>query len=355
MGMITLSFLLLPWITAAQIPSESRETEATILSIEQDRLIDGKRQVIFEARTEDGERVRVDTTEGYTDGVRYRLAPGTRVVLQIVKAEDGTATVFLVDVVRTRTLLLIALLFILCTILVGWVRGALSLLGLGVTLGILFGGVFPAILTGAPPLPITIGGAVAILAVNMHLSHGWNRRTLVAFAATVAGLLLAFLSAEAFVWLANLSGIASDDAALLFFQAEHAKDATGILLSAIILGAVGVLDDIAITQGEAVSELHHANAKLSVRELFTRAMRIGRHHIASTVNTLVLAYVGASMPLFLLFLSNADLTAWQFINTEGVAEEIVRTLAGTTALILTVPIATFLAAVNIHRATKNAS
>ncbi len=338
--------------TNAQTVSESRQVEAVILSIEQDRLLDGKRQVIFEARTDDGERVRVDTSERYTEGPGYRLRPGTRVVLQFSTSEDGTSSVFLTDVVRTRALFFILVLFVLCTVLVGWIRGALSVVGLALTVAILFLGVFPAILAGLPALPVTLLGGMVILAVNMHLSHGFNRRTFVAFGSTVAGLLLSLLAAEVFVWLANLSGVASDEAALLFFQAKHPIHPTGILLSAIILGAAGVLDDIAITQGETVAELHHVNQKLSVRELFTRAMRVGRHHIASTVNTLVLAYVGASMPLFLLFLNNVNLTIWQFINTEGIAEEIVRTLAGTTALILTVPIATWFAALAIHRTPK---
>ncbi len=111
-------------------------------------------------------------------------------------------------------------------------------------------------------------------------------------------------------------------------------------MAAILLGAAGVLDDVTVTQSETVQELLHANPKLSRRDLFMRAMRLGRHHIASTINTLLLAYAGAAMPLFLLSMSTQGMTAQQFLNTEQVAEEIARTLAGTVALILAVPIAT---------------
>ena len=353
-GLILLILFLLPWnsLQAQTSDEESREVEAVIISIERDQILDGERQVEFEARTEEGKRVHVDTSEGYIQGVHYRLKPGTRVILQLVPSSTGETTAFLVDVVRRPAMIWIVIMFALCTVLIGWVRGGLSLIGLGITLAALFGGIFPAILAGAPAVPVTILGSIFILAINMHLSHGFNHRTLVAFASTVAGLFLAFVTAEGFTWLSNLSGLASEESTLLYWLTDGPRDPVGILLAAMILGAVGVLDDIAITQSETVAELHDVNPRLSTRELFTRAMRVGRHHIASTVNTLVLAYVGVSMPLFLLFLGTPGVSTGHFLNTEGIAEEIVRTLSGTTALILTVPIATWFAALAIHRKPK---
>lgn len=117
----------------------------------------------------------------------------------------------------------------------------------------------------------------------------------------------------------------------------------GLLLAGIILGAVGVLDDIAITQTETVAELHEANPKLSSSELFKRGMQVGRHHIASVVNTLVLTYAGVALPIFLLFALREDMGFMRLLNEEMIAEELVRTLAGTAALILLVPISTWFA------------
>ncbi len=322
----------------------SRSVEARVITVERDWTVDEKRQMIFRAVDETGAEYRVDTTEGYVEGLRYDVKRGTRVILEVNEGPEGDVEAFLADVVRTRGLLGVFLIFCALVVAVGYWRGLFALAGLGLTLGILFAFVFPRILAGGNPLLTTAVGGVIILAVNMHLSHGFSRRTFVAFLSTFGGLLVALLASVVFVKFAFLSGLASEEANFLFWRFGSTAYPQGILLAAMLLGAIGVLDDIAVTQTETVAELKHANPALTSRDLYTRAMRVGRHHIASTVNTLVLAYVGVSMPLFLLFLSMPDITVSQFLNTEQVAEEIVRTLAGTSALILTVPLATWLAA-----------
>lgn len=342
--------LLLPFSAFAQVdagdipPAGSSENiQAVVTEIEKDWLVGGKRQMIFSAKTVEGDVFRIDTTQGYVEGLRYDLKKGTRVLLEVNRSSDGT-TAYLADVVRTGGLLIIFLLFCALTVAIGYWRGLFALVGLGVTLGVLFGFVFPRILAGDNPLLITVAGGVAILAANMHLSHGFSKRTFVAFLSTLGGLIVALIASSAFVKLAHLSGLASEEANFLFWRFGSSAYPQGILLAAIVLGALGVLDDIAVTQTETVAELKHADPKLTPKDLYTRAMRVGRHHIASTVNTLILAYVGASMPLFLLFLSTPGLTLGQFLNTEQVAEEVVRTLAGTAALMLTVPLSTWFAA-----------
>jgi uncharacterized membrane protein len=331
-------------------PAQSNEVEAVVESIVSTSEEDGLRQMEFKARDENGQLHTVDTSSSYTEGLRYDIEEGDTVILQLLPGQNGEQVAYLSDVKRFDNLLWIFGFFALLTIAVGFWRGLSSLAGLLVTIGILFGFVFPQILAGGDPVVITVLASLVILAVNMHLSHGFSMHTLIAYGSTVAGLLLAVVFSHAFVDFANLSGLASEEATFLFWRAEAGIDPTGILLASIILGAVGVLDDIAITQSETVQELRHANPQLPKHEIFRRAMRVGRHHIASTVNTLVLAYAGAAMPLFLLFLETSGVSIQSFVNTELVSEEIIRTLAGTSALVLVVPISTWLSA---HLNDKN--
>lgn len=324
---------------------QSEEVTGRITEIISTSEIDGVKQALFKVTSNSGEEFTVNTSESYTEGLRYKISVGDVVYLQVLRSNDTgeVMAAYLADVRRTNTIAWLIVLFCALVIAVGWMRGVSSLFGLFVTLAILFLFVFPQILHGADAVLVTVIGSIVILGVNMHLSHGFNRGTILAFASTVVGLLLSLIFAKLFVHMADLSGLASEESALLYYTKPDIIFPSGILLSGIILGAVGVLDDIAITQSETVAELIKANDSLDRKELFIRAMRVGRHHIASTVNTLVLAYVGVAMPLLLLFIVTPEITTMRFLNQEPVAEEIVRTLAGTMALILTVPVSTLFA------------
>jgi len=320
----------------------SEEVRARITEISFDEIVDDNRQMVFTAEA-DGMKYIVDTRVSLLEGLRHNLHVGDEVYLQVIQKDGSVTSVFLIDVVRTTNLFWLAVLFSLVIIVIGRWRGVASLAGLVITFVVLFALIVPSILAGKDPVFITIIGSLIILAVNMHLSHGFNKGTLYAFGSTVIGLALVWVFSNAFVAFAKLTGLASEEAILLQFHSETVSAPAGILLAAIILGAVGVLDDIAITQSETVAELREANPNLHQKELFTAAMRIGRHHIASTVNTLVLAYAGVALPLLLLFVHTQGVDVFRFLNEELVAEEIIRTLAGTLALVLTVPISTWLA------------
>ncbi|MFH1712515.1 MAG: YibE/F family protein [Patescibacteria group bacterium] len=328
--------------SAAPDNVETVEIKAKVTNVLSDNFIEGQQQVIFTA-VADGQTYTVDTAQSLLEGSRYNIQAGKKVYLQMIKIDGEVSDIFLVDVVRVGSIFWIVLLFFLVVIAIGLWRGVASLVGLILTMLIIFGFILPLVIKGHDPVLLTIIGSIVILAINMHVAHGFNRQSLLAYSSTVVGLFLVWIFAEVFVRLANLSGIASEDTAILFFQNPQLDWPVGILLAGIILGAVGVLDDIAITQGEVVLELKKANPKLTRKELFIRSMRVGRHHIASTVNTLVLAYVGVAMPLLLLFMTTHGVTTMRFINEELVSEEIIRTLAGTIALVLTVPIATLFA------------
>lgn len=359
-GLVIAIFLLFSPVSALaeelgdEPPAVNIEVRAQIVEIIDEEYQDGVRGFEFYAEDEHGIRHHVDTLNSFTEGMQYELEVGDKVILSLISDGYGNQTAYLADVVRTQALVWIALLFAVVTVAVGLRRGVLALIGFVITIGVLFGFLFPRILAGVDPVTTTALAAIALLAINLTLSHGFTRNTAVAFVGTSFGVVLAWVLSAAFVALAKLSGLSSEEATFLYWQFGGLTSPAGLLLAGIILGAVGVLDDIAITQCETVAELKSANSSFTQRELFVRAMRVGRHHIASTVNTLVLAYVGASLPLFLIFLADHSVSLSRFFNTEAVAEEVVRTLAGTTALVLTVPLTTFLASMAWSRANKKA-
>jgi len=353
----TIISLILPGTVLAQNSDESnsqtRDVRAEVIKIIEEKEVDGDKQIIFEAKdVENGEIYYIDTADSLLEGLRYRIKKGTGVYLQIVPTMDGGEEAHLLDIDRTKALIWMFIAFAILAIVVGLWRGFFAIIGLTLTIIILVLWVLPQILGGADPVITTVLAAIVILAINMHLSHGFSKSTLLAFSSTVIGLLLAVIFAKVFVYFGNLSGLATEEAAFVYWNGSGNIAPQGVLLAGIIIGASGVLDDIAITQNEAIHEIRDANDQLSKKELFVRAMRLGRHHIASTVNTLVLAYVGVALPVMLLFLAST-VGFNQFINTEMIAEEIVRTLAGTAALILTVPIATWLATYSHKPAHKH--
>ncbi|MDA1038204.1 MAG: YibE/F family protein [bacterium] len=331
------------FVPARVFAQSSDEVRAVITQVVEQSDEGGLRYALFEAVDSDGVLYRIDTREGYLEELRYNLNEGQKILLQVIDEADGSTTVFFMDVVRTNALIWITLFFALVAVIVGRLRGVFALVGLAVTLLVLFALILPRILSGADPVVTTVLGSLVILAVNMHLSHGLSRRTFMAFLSTVVGLILVVVFAKLFVGFAHLSGLASEEAALLYLKSTNLSIPSGLLLAGIILGAVGVLYYIAITQSETVSELIEADSRLSAKELYKRAMRVGRHHIASVVNTLVLAYAGVALPLFLLFLATGSIETWRFLNEEVVAEEIIRTIAGTVGLIFLVPISTWFA------------
>ena len=343
--LVMLCLLLLPQsVVFAQVGP--RQVEAVITEIRQTEVFEnGSRRFEFEAASKEGEIFHVDTRSSLseTGALWFKLDVGDRVQLRVVTIGDKSE-VYFEDLVRTHALWAIVIFFVLLTIGVGLLRGLLAIVGFVFTTAVLFGFLFPQILAGRNPMFMTAIASIVILAMNIHLAHGLHKRTFFAFLGTSLGVVLTAVFAYIFAYGASLSGLGSEEVNLLLWDVPTIVNPIAIFLCAILLGAVGVLDDIAVTQSEIVSELQSVNPDLSRRELFTRAMRVGRHHIASTVNTLILVYVGASMPMFLLAMHYSVGTD-VFLNAENVAEEIVRIIAGTSALVLTVPIATAFATI----------
>jgi uncharacterized membrane protein len=248
----------------------------------------------------------------------------------------------LVDFQRGTPMLVLALMFVLAVLAFARLRGALSLLGLGISLALVLVFVVPAILDGEPPLAVAVVGSLAVALVTIPLAHGRGPKSLAAVLGTAASLLLTALLASAFTEAAHLTGFSSEEAT--FLQVSGAGlSLEGLLLAGMVIGALGVLDDVTVSQASTVLALRGAAPELGFRDLFGRALRVGRDHVSATVNTLVLAYVGASLPVLLIF-SSADIGLGEALNLEVVAKEVVATLVGSIGLIAAVPVTTALAA-----------
>ncbi|MEO3972819.1 YibE/F family protein [Streptomyces sp. CAU 1734] len=247
-----------------------------------------------------------------------------------------------IDVDRTIPMALLAGIFALAVVLVGRMRGVMALIALAVSFGVLTFFILPAILAGSNPLIVAVVGASAIMLIALYMCHGLTARTSVAVLGTLISLLLIGVLGSLFIGWAHLTGNTDDNTGLIHGLYPQI-DMSGLLLAGVIIGSLGVLDDVTVTQTSAVWELHQADPAMGPRGLYRAGIRIGRDHIASVVNTLVLAYAGAALPLLLLF-SIAQSSVGTVANSELVAEEIVRTLVGSIGLVASVPVTTVLAA-----------
>jgi uncharacterized membrane protein len=241
---------------------------------------------------------------------------------------------------RRWPLAVLALLFALLVVAQGRLRGLAALVGLIAGLGVIVVFVLPALVEGLPPVPVAIVAASTVAFLALYLAHGVNPLTTVALVGTLASLALVGLLSWTFTSLALLSGIDEDVQNIRVFGGH--LNFQGLLLAGMLLGALGALDDMTVTQASAVAELKAANPAAGFRDLYRAGSRIGRDHIASTVNTLALAYAGASLPLLLLFVQSGRAFG-SVVNSEVVATEIVRTLVGSIGLVASVPLTTVLA------------
>jgi uncharacterized membrane protein len=246
------------------------------------------------------------------------------------------------DFQRGTSMLWLVALFAAAVLLLGRWRGLASLVALGFSFLVLVVYLFPAILTGASPVITGVLAASVIMFGVLYLTHGFSAQTSSAVLGTVLSLGLIGVLGTAFSAATQLTGLNDDTAKLIGFLG-HGIDARGLLLAGMVIGALGVLDDVTVTQTSAVWELRRANPELGVRALYTAALRIGRDHISSAVNTLVLAYTGAALPILLIF-SLSGQGFGTMVTTQDIAQEVVRTLVGSIGLVAAVPITTAIAA-----------
>ena len=245
------------------------------------------------------------------------------------------------DFEREGPLIWLAIAFGLIVILFGRLRGAMSLLGLGASLVVVFAFVVPAMLSGTSPVLVAAVGASAVMLLTISLAHGLGAKSMAAILGTTVSLALTIGLALLFSELAYLTGFGSEESSLVLVG-NSSVSLRGLVIAGIVIGALGVLDDVTVSQSSTVMALRRSNPAYRFGELFREALDVGHDHVAATVNTLVLAYVGASLPILLIF-SISGVAVSDALNTEAVAEQIVGMLVGSIGLIAAVPITTALA------------
>lgn len=272
--------------------------------------------------------------------------PGDRVFVQRAFDVDGQEVFYIHDYVREKFLYLLAAIFAVVTILVGRLKGLKALISLSASFLVIIKFILPRILSGGDPLLYGILGALLILILIIYLTEGWSKKAHIALASVFISLGATFVLASLFTALTHLTGSADEEVSFLIGVTKTAINFRGLLLAGIIIGTIGVLDDLIVGQIEATEQIREANSGLSKRQIFRLAYKVGNTHLGGMINTLFLVYAGASLPLLLLFtVGQADgLSYSQAINNELIATEIVRTLVGAIGVVLSMPIATFLGA-----------
>ncbi len=349
--LISLLLLLFPFSPSMVYSS----TESQIYTARVEQVLEEGEVTLGEV-TQPYQRVRVRLLEGPYAQVPMELEygrqqiradqtplrPGDRILVAITKTADNLVQAHFVEHVRTPALFWLWVVFVLAILLLSDWKGLRSLLSMLFSLLVIIRYIIPAILGGADPLWVSISGSALLLGSTLYLTYGWNPKTHASVLSMIGVLLLAGVLSDLFLTFARLSGQGDENALFLLQLMPGRIQLRGLLLGGMLIGALGVLDDLVTTQAAAVFEIYAANPALSARELYRRAMRVGQDHVAATVNTLILAYAGASLPMLLLFSSGGG-NYLRLLNYSFVAEEIVRTLVGSLALIAAVPLTTGIA------------
>lgn len=276
------------------------------------------------------------------------MRDGQKFFLDYMEAPDGNTLYSVRDLDRRGPIAGLLLLFVLIVLWFGEVQGARSLLSLTGSFLVIVYILLPLLLNGFNPVVVSVVIGALILFVAIFFTHGFSMQSAVAFGGTVLAVIITGMLSSVAIRMLHLSGFFSHETTYLNFSTNGLLDFQGLLLGAIIIGVLGVLDDIAITQVAVVSELKHSVPDISRSALYAKAIRVGREHVSALVNTIVLAYAGVSLPLLLWFYGSTA-SFDMIMNSETFATEIARTIVGSIGLILTVPITTALAVFFVDR------
>jgi uncharacterized membrane protein len=296
-----------------------------------------------EVKLESGRTVEVENQMDTGALASQTVKTGETLVLTKLENESGTQYI-IADRYRIPAIIIIFGIFFALTIFFGGFKGLTSILGLFFTIFVLIDFVVPHIVSGGDPLKISLVGASIIAFVSIYMAHGLNRRTTIALLGTVISIAIATFMAVFFVDLAKLNGTGSEEALLLNVSSNITINLRGLLLGGILFGVLGVMDDVTTAQSAAIEEIKRAKPDITFQELYKGGISVGKEHIVSLVNTLMLAYIGSSFPLLLLFSLNQGVPLWVTANSEFIIEEVIRTLVGSSALVIAVPLTTLLAA-----------
>lgn len=304
------------------------------------RLIDA---VILDGNKRDT-RVKIEYQPVSSTLTTTPVGVGDSIVVMEAQDDSGLQY-YLVEQYRLDWLLFVVLFFAFLVILLSRWKGLFSILGLFTGLGVIIWYIVPQIVQGVNPIFVSLVGVLFTAVISLYLAHGFNKRTTLALLSTFVTMTLAVVLSYVFVNLTKLTGSGSESS--LFIQTSptgNKIDLKGLLLGAILIGTLGVLDDITTAQTAVVEELKKLKPDLQMKELYSRSISVGKEHIASLVNTLAFAYIGNSLPLFIAFWVTNGKPWWVILNSEPLVEEFVQSLVASSVLVLAVPIATFVAA-----------
>lgn len=292
----------------------------------------------------DGKKVIIET--GAAHSVRRQTyKPGDKLLVGVAE-QLGAPVYYVKDFIRTDALLSLLLVFIVSVIFVAKKKGFFSLLGMGVSFAILFLYTLPAIVSGSDPVSVSLITASMLVPITFYVSHGFTKKTHIAVISSLLSLIVVVVLSVLWIEWAKLTGYSTEEATFLDVVGQGKFDMRGILLAGVIIGSIGILDDVTVSQIAIVEQIREVGKIHSPTELFMRAMKIGGDHISSMVNTLILVYTGAALPLLLLFVTNPQ-PAIQVVQYEMIAEEIIRSLIGSIGLIISVPLSTYIASRNV--------
>lgn len=356
-------FFAFPYFTQFELPGQGFDTFGSDTVRAQVIEITEQGQIDMEGHTQTYQLARVKILDGKYGGIPleidygkrqirtndYLLEPGELIIVSISKSPNNEVNAYFADFVRTTPLLWLFAIFSLSILLISRWKGLGALISMLFSLVVIINYIIPHILNGEDPVVVSIIGSVILLGASLYLTYGWNLKTHASVVSMMFVLLLTGALSAIFLLFAKLDGTGDESSMYLMQILQTSINLRGLLLGGYIIGALGVLDDLVTTQSSAVFELHHANPNFGFRALYNSAMRIGQDHVAATVNTLVLAYAGASLAMLLLF-SLARGNYAYLVNFSFIAEEIVRTLVGSLGLIAAVPLTTVIAILFAFRA-----
>jgi len=345
-------FLLPDWSGPPTAQANVAVQRARIIAIGEADPASGARQATVRLLDGDGAGtdVAADLQPVTAQTPADTYAVGDEVIIEATRSPEGTY-VAVADRWRLPLILEVVGAFALLVVLIGGWRGVRALLALALTFAVVLKILLPLLMAGWDPVLLAVASATGITIVTFLLTEGWSRTTAAAIAGTFGALAITAVAAALVTGAARFSALqGNEDAGYLRLLLGGDFDLSGLLLAAIILGALGVLDDVTVTQAATVQELSRADPSASRGTLFRRAMNVGRSHIAATVNTLILAYVAASMPLLLLFAAGRQ-PATTLASTETISVEIIRALIGSIGIVTAVPLTTAIAAWLIRHGT----
>ncbi len=346
------------FVPIGSIRAQEEILEATVTNILEEKEVDvmdtkqkyQKLELLVTRGSLEGKKIIVEMgTVPVANLPTYQV--GSRVQVSYLKDVEGNDRLYITDFIRRDALAWLFVIFVILAVFIARWRGLTSLIGMGLSFLVIIAFILPRISAGADPVSISIIGSLFIIPVTFYLSHGLNTKTTMAIIGTVVSLVIVGVLAGVFVEAVKLTGFAAEEAGFLQVAKGGAINMKGLLLAGIIIGVLGVMDDITISQSAIVFQLKETNPTMTFDELYSRAMNIGQDHISSMVNTLILVYTGAALPLLLLFINNPH-PFREVINYEIIADEVVRTLVGSIGLMLAVPITTTLAALAAQKKAR---